>query len=170
MIVTARITSSTREASCCIWLAEDLPPLLKPLVRGQHRRGPLVAARHQPEEQHGAVTRDWEVADLVDDQQRRMGEHLQPLQQVAARRARRGAVCRRPKRDLPSPLTISQIPRSWPGRLSQIPRRAFPRPSSPLPKSLAPRSQIPRTFSQIPRTNPYLSRCFASLCKGGLKE
>ena len=59
-------------------VAEDLAPLFKAFVGRQHRRGVLVAARHQLKEQHGAGPADREVADFIDDEQGRMREHLEP--------------------------------------------------------------------------------------------
>lgn len=54
----------------------DVPSALKALVARHHRRGPLVAPGHQLEEEHGPARADRQVADLVDDQQCRMGEHF----------------------------------------------------------------------------------------------
>ena len=52
-------------------VAEDLAPFLEALVGGEHGRGVFVAAGHELEEEHGAGAGDRQVADLVDDQQRR---------------------------------------------------------------------------------------------------
>ena len=60
-------------------IAEDQAPLLEALVRGQYRRGPLVAARHELEEEHRPRARDRQIPDLIDHQERRMREHLQTL-------------------------------------------------------------------------------------------
>ena len=55
-------------------ISEDLAPFLKALIRGQHGGGFLVAAIHQLEEQHGPGVVDRQIADLIDDQQRGMGQ------------------------------------------------------------------------------------------------
>ena len=62
-------------------------PLLEAFVGREHRRRVLVAARHQLKEEHGARAADRQIADLVDDQQRRMREHLQARLQAARRPA-----------------------------------------------------------------------------------
>jgi hypothetical protein len=54
------------------------PHFLKAFVRGEHRGRVLVAARHQLKEEHRPRTAEREVADLVDDEQRRMRQYLQP--------------------------------------------------------------------------------------------
>ena len=64
-------------------VAEDLAPFVEGLVRGQDGRCGLVAAGHQLEEEHGAVTGDGQVADLVDDEQRRVREGLEPVAEAA---------------------------------------------------------------------------------------
>lgn len=73
-------------------VAEDFAPLLEALVGGEHGRGVLVAAIHKLEEQHGASVADGQIADLIDHQQRRMGENGQSgglAMKKAAKRARR---------------------------------------------------------------------------------
>ena len=47
-------------------VAEHVSPFLEALVRGQHRRRPLVPGVDQLEEEYGAVLADRQVADLVD--------------------------------------------------------------------------------------------------------
>src|SRR6185437_2761365 len=64
-------------------VAKDLPPFLKALVRGEYRRGVLVAATHELEEEHGPGVADREIADLVDDEQRGKAECLHPVQESA---------------------------------------------------------------------------------------
>ena len=59
-------------------VAEHVSPFLEALVRGQHRRRPLVPGVDQLEEEHGAVLADRQVADLVDHEQRGMRQHAQP--------------------------------------------------------------------------------------------
>ena len=63
-------------------VAEHVSPFLESLVRGQHRRRPLVPGVDQLEEEHGAVLADRQVADLVDDEQRGMRQHAQPPGQL----------------------------------------------------------------------------------------
>lgn len=53
-------------------VAEDLAPFVEGLVRGQDGGGRLVPAGHELEEEHGAVARDRQIADLVNDEQRGM--------------------------------------------------------------------------------------------------
>ena len=64
-------------------VAEHATPVLETLVRRQHSRRPLVPGVDELEEEHGAVLVDRQVADLVDHQQGRMGEHAQPPGQIA---------------------------------------------------------------------------------------
>jgi hypothetical protein len=58
-------------------VAKHLTPLCKAFVGRQHRRRVLVPARHQLKEQHRAGPIDRQVADLVDDEQRRMREDFE---------------------------------------------------------------------------------------------
>ena len=58
-------------------VAEDAAPLLEALVRGQHRRGPSVAAVDELEEEDRAALGHGQVADLVNDQECRVGESLE---------------------------------------------------------------------------------------------
>ena len=60
-------------------VVQDLAPALEALVRGEHRRGVLVVPVDELEEEDGAAASDREVADLVDDQKRRVGQGLQAL-------------------------------------------------------------------------------------------
>ena len=64
-------------------VAEHAAPLLEALVRRQHGRGAFVPGVDELEEEHGAVLADRQVADLVDHEERRVGEHAQPVRQVA---------------------------------------------------------------------------------------
>ena len=50
-------------------VAEDLAPLLEAAVAGDDDRAAFVAAGDEREEQVGGLAFQWEVADLVDDQQ-----------------------------------------------------------------------------------------------------
>ena len=68
-------------------VAEDIAPLVEGLLRGQDGRCGLVAADYQLEEEHGVVTGDGQVADLVDDEQRRVREGLEQVAEVAWRPA-----------------------------------------------------------------------------------
>src|SRR6266487_3407529 len=47
-------------------VAEDLAPILEAFVAREHGGGPLVAAAHELEEEHGAGACDREVAELVE--------------------------------------------------------------------------------------------------------
>src|SRR5947208_588512 len=71
---------------------EDVAPCAEALIARQDDRAPLVAAGDELEEEIGAVAVDRDVADLVDDQQRRLGEELQTLVEpiLAERLAERG--------------------------------------------------------------------------------
>ena len=60
-------------------VVQDLSPLLEALVRGDDGRGMLVAAVDELEEQDGAAAGDREVADLVHDQERGVGEGLEAV-------------------------------------------------------------------------------------------
>jgi hypothetical protein len=63
-------------------VAEDLAPLLEALVGGEDGGGVLVAAGHELEEEHGAVAGDGQVADLVDNEDGRVGQGLETLAEV----------------------------------------------------------------------------------------
>ena len=52
-------------------VAEDLAPGLEAAVGGDDDRAAFVAARDQREEQVGGLAFEWQVADLVDDEQAR---------------------------------------------------------------------------------------------------
>ena len=58
------------------FVSQDLAPFLEALVRGQHRRGPLVAPVHQLEKQNRSALAD-RVADLIHHQERRIGQGLE---------------------------------------------------------------------------------------------
>ena len=58
-------------------VAEDPAPLLEALVGGEDGRGGLVAPVDELEEEGGSALGHREIADLVDDQQRRVGEGLE---------------------------------------------------------------------------------------------
>lgn len=60
-------------------VAQDPSPFLEPLVGGDDRQGVLVAPSDQLEEQRGTAPGHRQVADLVDHQQRRMGQRPEPL-------------------------------------------------------------------------------------------
>ena len=60
-------------------VAEDVPPGAEALVAGDDDRAALVAAADELEEQVGALAIDRDVADLVDDQDLRLGEELELL-------------------------------------------------------------------------------------------
>jgi hypothetical protein len=63
-------------------VAEDLAPLLEAPIRGEDRGGGLVASGHELVEEHGAVAGDGQVADLVDDEERRVGERLEAVAEL----------------------------------------------------------------------------------------
>jgi hypothetical protein len=60
-------------------------PLLEALVGGPHRRGVLIAPIHELEEEHRTGVVDGQIADLVHDEQRGMGEDSQALRQSSGR-------------------------------------------------------------------------------------
>src|SRR5690606_28776573 len=64
-------------------VAKDLAPLLEALVAGEHGRGRLVAPGHELEEEHGPGAAHWQIADLVHHEDGRVGEHLEPLLELA---------------------------------------------------------------------------------------
>jgi len=62
-----------------IWPLE-LPSAGRGVPRlGEHGGDSFVAAAHELEEEHGAGAGDGQIADLVDDEERRMGQDLQAL-------------------------------------------------------------------------------------------
>lgn len=67
-------------------IPEHPAPAADPHVGGDDRRALLVARRYQLEQQVRARAADVEVAELVDDQQPRVGVVLEPLLEDAARR------------------------------------------------------------------------------------
>ena len=64
-------------------VAQDLAPLLEAFIGGQHSGCALIAPVDELEEEHGAGLADRQVADLVDDQERRTGEDLEAASQLA---------------------------------------------------------------------------------------
>lgn len=64
-------------------IAEDLAPGAEALVAGDDDRTTLVAARDQLEEEISAVAIHRQVADLVANQQLRLGQQLEPLVELA---------------------------------------------------------------------------------------
>ena len=66
-------------------VAEDPAPLLEALVRRQHGRGVAVAPVDELEEEDGATLGDRQVADLVDDQECRVGQRLEAAVEPAGR-------------------------------------------------------------------------------------
>ena len=67
------------------FISEDLAPLLEAFVAREHRRGRLVAPRHELEEEHRAGARHRQIPDLVDHQQGRVRQHLEALSQMPGR-------------------------------------------------------------------------------------
>lgn len=66
-------------------VTEDSAPLLEDLVGSQYRRGLFLTRIDELEKQHRAIATHRQVVDLVDDQQRRMGQHPQPTRQFTRR-------------------------------------------------------------------------------------
>jgi hypothetical protein len=64
-------------------IAEHLAVFRKAAVGGQDHRAALIAGVDQLEEQVAAALDDRQVADLIDDQQRRPAEEPDPLPQVS---------------------------------------------------------------------------------------
>jgi len=60
-------------------VAEDVAPLLERLVGGEDGGGPFIAPADELEEQHGPGAGVGQVADLVHDEESRMGEDLEPM-------------------------------------------------------------------------------------------
>ena len=58
-------------------IAEDAAPLLEALVGREHGRGVAVAPVDELEEEDRAALGHRQVADLVDDEERRVGEDLE---------------------------------------------------------------------------------------------
>src|SRR5215831_2984252 len=65
------------------WAAEDVAPFSEAAVRGEDHRALLIAGIDQLEEQVAATGRDWQVADLVDDQQRGAAKEANAFTQAA---------------------------------------------------------------------------------------
>ena len=64
-------------------IAEDLPPFGKAAIGGQNHGAAFVAGVDQLEEQVACPRADTEVADLIDDQQRRSAEIADALAQAS---------------------------------------------------------------------------------------
>jgi hypothetical protein len=60
-------------------IAEDLAPGTETLIAGDDDRTAFVTARDQLEEQVGALAVDRQIANLVADQELRLGQQLEPL-------------------------------------------------------------------------------------------
>ena len=65
------------------WIAENFPPFAEAAIGGQDHRAPLVAGVDQLEEQIAGAGPDGEIADLIDDQQRRAAEEADAFAQAA---------------------------------------------------------------------------------------
>ena len=64
-------------------VTQDLTPLLEPFVGREDGGCALIAPVDELEEEHGAGRADRQVADLVDDQERGIGEDLEAASQLA---------------------------------------------------------------------------------------
>src|SRR5271166_479472 len=64
-------------------IAQDLAPVIKALVAGEHRARRLVASAHELEKEHGPRPTDGQIADLVDDQETGEDQRLQAMPKVA---------------------------------------------------------------------------------------
>ena len=64
-------------------VAEDLAPLGEAPVGREDHRAPLVSSVDQLEEQAAAIGDDWQVADLIDDQERSAAEEADLVAQPA---------------------------------------------------------------------------------------
>jgi len=64
-------------------VAKDVAPLFEALIRREHRGRVLVPPCHQLKKEHRAGAPDREIADLIDDQQRRIREYVQPRRVTA---------------------------------------------------------------------------------------
>ena len=64
-------------------VAQDLAPFLEPFIGRQHSRCAFVAPVDELKEQHGTALADGQVADLVDDQERGIGEDFEAASQLA---------------------------------------------------------------------------------------
>ena len=63
-------------------VAQDLAPLLEAFVGRQHRGCALIAPVDELEEKHRAALADRQVADLVDDQKRGIGEDVEAASEL----------------------------------------------------------------------------------------
>ncbi len=63
---------------------EDLPPLFEALAARKDGGGALVAAAHELEEEHRPGVADWQVPDLVHNEERGEDDGLEPLAQPAS--------------------------------------------------------------------------------------
>ena len=65
------------------FVAEDVAPLLEALVRRQYGRDAFVAPVDELEEEHGAGLSDGQIADLVDNEERGIGQRLETVHELA---------------------------------------------------------------------------------------
>ena len=77
------VQESVDECSGHDLIAQDLTPVLEPFVGREHGGCALIAPVDELEEEHGAGRADRQVADLVDDQERRVGQDLEAVFQPA---------------------------------------------------------------------------------------
>ena len=115
-------------------VAQHAAPVLETLVRRQHSRRLLVPGVDELEEEHGAVLVDRQLADLVDHQQSRMGEHaLLVFRQIMNHAISRGHIETNPTRGLkrnPRPKLTRFLSREEIGRLHKVLDRYEPRRTS----------------------------------------
>jgi hypothetical protein len=64
-------------------IAEDLAPFCKATIGGQDHGAALVARVDELEEQVAATLNDWQVPDLVNDEERRPAQEPDPFAQLA---------------------------------------------------------------------------------------
>ena len=73
-------------------IPEDLAPGAEALIAGEQNRALLIAPGDELEEQIGALPINRDIADLVNDQELGLGQHLEPvLQPVFAERFARAS-------------------------------------------------------------------------------
>ena len=118
-------------------VAQHAAPVLETLVRRQHSRRLLVPGVDELEEERGAVLVDRQVADLVDHQQSRMGEHAQPPGQIA------GGLGFGEGLDQPRERAVVDAPASAAAIARLIAKCVFPTPGGPSRITFSPRSRKP---------------------------
>ena len=124
-------------------VAQDLAPLLEAFIGGQHSGCALIAPVDELEEEHGAGLADRQVADLVDDQERRIGEDLEAASQLAG-----GLGFFERGDEVGQSAVVDSAPALSRGRARLIARCVLPTPGGPRKITFSLRSKKSSSWSE----------------------